>query len=160
MISLTLPYQHFCKTQVKWSESRSVVSSFLWPHELYSPWNSSGQNTGVGSLFLLQGIFPGLLHCRWILYQLSHKRSPGILELVAYPFSSGSSQPRNWAGSPAWQADSLALLQTYWIMHAGVGPNSIQFYKPCRWPDACWRTTAHKSSQKTVAKFQESLGKE
>ena len=52
------------------------------PHGLYSPWNSSGQNTGVGSLSLLQGIFPtqgsnpGLPHCRWILYWLSHKGSP------------------------------------------------------------------------------------
>ena len=51
-------------------------------HGLYSPWNSPGQNTGVGSLSLLQGIFPtqgsnpGLPHCRWILYQLSHKGSP------------------------------------------------------------------------------------
>ena len=41
------------------SESRSVVSDCLWPHGLYSPWNSPGQNTGVGSLSLLQGIFPG-----------------------------------------------------------------------------------------------------
>ena len=40
------------------SESCSVVSNSLWPHELYSPWNSPGQNTGVGSLSLLQGIFP------------------------------------------------------------------------------------------------------
>ena len=46
-----------------------------------SPWNSPGQNTGVGSLFLLQRIFPsqgsnsGLPHCRKILYQLSHKGS-------------------------------------------------------------------------------------
>ena len=45
----------------------------------YSPWNSPGQNTRVGSLCLLQGIVPtqgsnpGLLHCRRILYQLSHK---------------------------------------------------------------------------------------
>ena len=42
----------------------------------YSPWNSAGQNTGVGSLSLLQGIFPtqgsnpGLPHCRPILYRL------------------------------------------------------------------------------------------
>ena len=55
-----------------------------------------------GSLSLLQGIFPtqelnqGLLHRRWILYQLSHKGSPRILQWVAYPFSRGSSQPRNW----------------------------------------------------------------
>ena len=54
----------------------------VWPHGLYSPWNSPGQNTGVGSLCLLQGIFPTqglnlcLLHCRWILYQLSHKGNP------------------------------------------------------------------------------------
>ena len=49
----------------------------LRPHGLYSPWNSLGQNTGVGSLSLLQGIFPtqgsnpGLLHRRKILDQLS-----------------------------------------------------------------------------------------
>ena len=43
--------------EVKWSESRSVVSDTFQPHELYSPWNSSGQNTGMGSLSLLQGIF-------------------------------------------------------------------------------------------------------
>ena len=71
---------------------------------VYNPWNSPSQNTGVGSLSLLQGIFPtqgsnpGLLHCRWILYQLSHKGSPRILEWVAYPFSSGSSSPRNRTG--------------------------------------------------------------
>ena len=40
------------------SESRSVVSDSFPPHGLYSPWNSPGQNTGVGSLSLLQGIFP------------------------------------------------------------------------------------------------------
>ena len=42
-----------------------------------------------------QGLNPGLLHCRWILYQLSHKGNPRILEWVAYPFSRGSSRPRN-----------------------------------------------------------------
>ena len=46
------------------------MSSFLKPHGLYSPWNSPGQNTGMGSPSLLQGIIPtqgsnpGLLHCR------------------------------------------------------------------------------------------------
>ena len=82
-------------------ESCSIMSESLRPHGLYSPWNSPGQNTGVSSLSLLQGIFPtqgsnpGLLHCRQILYQLSHKESPRILEWVAYPFSSGSFPPRN-----------------------------------------------------------------
>ena len=89
---------------VKWSVSLSVVSDSLQPHGLYSPWNSLGQNTGVGSLSLLQGIFPtqglnpGLPHRRWILYQLSHKGSPRLLEWVAYPFSRGSSWPRNRTG--------------------------------------------------------------
>ena len=46
-------------------------------------------------IFPTQGLNPGLLHCRQILYQLSHKGSPRILEWVAYPFSSRSSRPRN-----------------------------------------------------------------
>ena len=66
--------------------------------------DSPGQNTGVGCLSLLQEIFPtqglnpGLPHSRQILYQLRHKESPRILGRIAYPFSSGSSQPRNWTG--------------------------------------------------------------
>ena len=86
------------------SESRSVMSDSLWPHGLYRPWNSPGQNTEVGSFSFLQGIFPtqgsnpDLPHCRQILYQLSHKRSPRVLEWVAYPFSRGSSWPRNRTG--------------------------------------------------------------
>ena len=77
------------------SESHSVISNS------FSPWDSPGQNTGMSSLSLLQGIFstqgpnPGLPHCRKILYQLSHKGSPRILEWVANPFSRGSSWPRN-----------------------------------------------------------------
>ena len=63
------------------SENRSVMSDSLQSHRLYSPWNSPGQNTGVSSSSLLQGIFPtqgsnpGLPHCKRILYQLSHKGS-------------------------------------------------------------------------------------
>ena len=57
-----------------------------------------------GNLFLLQGIFltqgsnPGVPHFRQILYQLSYKESPRILEWGASPFSSGSSWPRNLTG--------------------------------------------------------------
>ena len=54
--------------------------------------DSTGKNIGVGSHALLQGIFPtqgSNLHCRWILYHLSHQGSPRILEWVAYPFSRG-----------------------------------------------------------------------
>ena len=58
--------------------------------------------TGMGSLSLLQGIFPtqvsnpGLPYFGWILYHVSHKGSTRILECIAYPFSSWFSQPRNW----------------------------------------------------------------
>ena len=86
--------------------SHSVVSnSFrphgLWPARLLCPRDSPGKNTGVGCHFLLQGIFPthrlnqGLLHCRQILYHLSHQGSPRILKWIAYLFTRGSSQPRN-----------------------------------------------------------------
>ena len=63
------------------SENLSVMSDSLQPHGLYHPWNSPSQNTGVGSLSLLQEIFKtqglnrGLLHCRQILYQLSYQGS-------------------------------------------------------------------------------------
>ena len=73
-------------------KSHSVVSDSLQPLGLYSPWNSPGQNIAVGSLSILQGIFPtqglnpGLLHCRQILYQLSYKESPLV-------FSNRASSP-------------------------------------------------------------------
>ena len=63
--------------------------------------DSPGKNTGVGCHALLQEIFPtqgsnpGLLHCRQILYQLSHQGSPRVLEWAVYPFTRGSFQPRN-----------------------------------------------------------------
>ena len=88
------------------SESCSVVSNSLWPHGLYSPWNSPGQNTRVGSLSFLQRIFPtqrsnpGLLHCRWILYLLSHKGSP--------LFSCAESYLQLWTPSCSmWDSSSL-----------------------------------------------------
>ena len=69
---------------------------------LLCPWDSPGKNTEVCYHALLLGIFPtwesnpGPLPCRWILYHLSHQGSSWVLEWVAYPFSRGSSGPRNW----------------------------------------------------------------
>ena len=74
-----------------------VVQSYLTLCDpMDCPWNSPGQNTGVDSLSVLQGIFstqgsnPGLPHCRQILYQLSHKGSgpflKSLLNLVQYCF--------------------------------------------------------------------------
>ena len=74
------------ESERKWKWSRSVVSNSLGSCELYPtrllcPWDSPGKSTGVGCHFLLQGIFltqgsnPGLLHCRQMLYLLSHQGS-------------------------------------------------------------------------------------
>ena len=96
------------KVKVKVTQS---CLTFCNPME--SPWNFLGQNTGVGSLSLSQGIFPtqesnsGLLHCRRILYCLSQQRSPRILEWVAYPFSGYLPNPEMEPESPALQVDSL-----------------------------------------------------
>ena len=68
------------------SESGSIVFDSLWSHGLYSPWNSPGQNAGVGSLSLLQGIFPtqgsnlGLLHSRQIFLPAEPQEKPRIIE--------------------------------------------------------------------------------
>ena len=59
--------------------SDSLQPHGLQPTRLLCPWDFPGKNTGVGCHFLLQGIFltqgsnSGLLHCRQILYHLSHQ---------------------------------------------------------------------------------------
>ena len=76
------------------SESCVVVSDSLRPHELYNPWNSPGQNTGVDSGSLLQGIIPTQ---RW---------SPGL------PTWQVDSLPAEAQGKPKnTEVDSLSLLQ-------------------------------------------------
>ena len=83
------------------NESCSVVSNSA------TPW------TGVGSPSLLQGIFPtqgsnpGLPHCRHILYQLSHKGSPRILEWVAFSFPGDLPNPGIKPRSHSLQVYSL-----------------------------------------------------
>ena len=73
--------------KVKESVSQSVVSNSLWPQGLYPtrllcPWDSPGKNAGVGchffpqGIFLTQGLKLDLLHCRQILYNLSHQGIP------------------------------------------------------------------------------------
>ena len=75
--------------------------------------DSPGQNTGVGSRSLLQGIFPsqrlnpGLPHRRRILYHLSHQGSPRILEWAAIPSPRDLPDPGIKPGSSALQADSF-----------------------------------------------------
>ena len=93
---------YYLRTEVKMKvKAAQSCLTLCNPMDYYNPWNSPGQNTRVGSLSLLQGIFPAqgqkpsLPPCSQILYQLSHKGSLRILEWVAYPFSSGSSWPWN-----------------------------------------------------------------
>ena len=103
IVQLSHPYMTTGKTiaLTRWA---FVVFIYLWSHGLYGPQSSPGQNTGVGCLSLLQGIFPtqgsnpGLPHCRQFLYLLSHKGSPRILEWASlsllqwiFPF-----QELNW----------------------------------------------------------------
>ena len=83
----------------------------------------------VGSLPLFQGIFPtqglnaSLLHCRcWILYHLSPQGSPGILEWVMYPFSRGSSRPRN--------RTRVSLVAQ--LMNPPMTPISYNMFSACR----------------------------
>ena len=88
--------------KVKVKVTMSCVQ-LLWPRGLYTvhgilqarilEWVAFPFSRGI---FPTQGSSPGLVHCRQILSQLSHKGSPRILNWVAYPFSSRFSWPRNW----------------------------------------------------------------
>ena len=85
----------------------------LRPLGIYSPWNSLGQNTGVGSLSVFHGLFPtqgsnpGLPHCMQILYQLSHKETQE--HWSGWPIPSPVDLPDSGIepGSSALQVDSL-----------------------------------------------------
>ena len=113
------------------SESHSAVSKSLQPHGLYSPWNSLGHNTGVGSLSLLQGIFPtqelnwDLLHYRRILYQLSYQGSPRERLFWRFPRKHLDSHPGDPQDFSTWSPNrglaglrlpfvSIAWAQTQW----------------------------------------------
>ena len=109
--------------KVKWSESCSVMSDSLWPHGLYSPRNSPGQNTGVDSCSLLQGIFPtqgsnpGLPHCRRILYQLSNREAHvygmllQLLNLSHFPSDAFRIRGSNVIANHSWTKFEAEFLQ-------------------------------------------------
>ena len=89
------------------------MSDSWWPHGLYSPWNSPGHNTGVGSLSLLQGIFPtqgsnpGLPHCRQILYRLSHQEN--LIMKVKVPFINLFYSSCFYSGKLLWNFPGICL---------------------------------------------------
>ena len=126
--------------------SHSVASNSWWHHGLYSPLGSSAhrdfpeKNTGVGCHALLQGIFPtqgsnpGLQHCGQMLYHLSYQGSPRIVEWVAYPFSMGSSWPRNWtriaciAGGffTSWATRWVLRREAWWVLRRQIKPGGAE----------------------------------
>ena len=109
--------------------------------------DSPSQNTGVGRHSLIQGIFPtegsspGLPHCRWILYWLSHQGSPRILECVAYPFSRGSSQPRSQTVVSCIAGGFFTSWATQEAPVAGIAIWKRTF-KGCPEDEWCWGSLA------------------
>ena len=81
-------------------------------------------------------------HCWWVLYQLSHKGNPKILEWVAYPFPRGLPNPGFKPGSPTLQADSLPTelsgkgwlhIKTHLYVEKGAEGSFIQKAGPSFW---------------------------
>ena len=107
------------------SESRSVVSSSLQLHGLYSLWNSPG-------LYFLQGIFPtwesnwGLPHCRLILYQLNLNGSPS-LEVMKYPLTQLSSYESPCCLQDKAQHFLTRLVKPFISLYQNIFP---AFYNP------------------------------
>ena len=118
----------FIGCHVMWCESHSVVSNCLWSHGLNSPRNSSGENTGVGSFSLLQGIFPtqgsnpGLPYCRKILYQLSHK---GRL-IYRITMANWFDLRRREVQGASWISEQMIQCSTNWTTD-DTGPHSHCF---------------------------------
>ena len=113
------------------SESHSAMSDSLPPHGLYYPWNSPGQNTEVGSLSILQGIFstqgsnPGLLHCRWSLYRLSHQgsRSFGWLFVTPWTVAHQASLSKGFSRKVYWSG--LSCPPPGYLPNPGIKPTSL-----------------------------------
>ena len=105
----------------EWVNKYNYHKSWKWkslsPVRL-SPCNSLGQNTGVGTLSLLWGIFPtqglnqGLLHCWWIFYDLSHQGSP--LYILAPP-------------SLLWNSSSVFFKRLYPGLTSSVSQPKIKY---------------------------------
>ena len=122
----SLAWKSDCGCVVK---SVKVAQSSLTLCDLmdYSSWDSPSQNTGVGSLSPLQGIFltqgsnPGLPHCRQILYQLSYH---GRVEVRRFRRYLGGRLERMWwlkamdSGDESW---GRTFLQGFWLVQTGGG---------------------------------------
>ena len=119
-VCLSISGSNCCYLTWKW-KLLSCVQLFATPWtvacQFLCAWNLTGQNIGMCSCSLLQGIFPtqgsnpDLPHCRKVFYHPNQQRSPRILKWVAYPFSSRSSWPRDWT----WVACLAGGFFTSWV---------------------------------------------
>ena len=128
--------------EMKWSVSHSVVSDVLWVHglgltRLFSPWDSSGKNTGTGCHFLLQEIFPtqgsnlGLLHCRQTLYHLSHQGSSKITSAI------WRCRGSIWFCSVCFWVDRIWALTNLSAPKCLLSTTIRYFF----WPEGVWKIT-------------------
>ena len=101
--------------------------------ELSRPEHWSGIISLLQGIFLTQGSNPGLPHCRQILYQLSRKGSPRILEWVVYPFQRiFPTRELNWGLLHC-------RLMLYELSYQGSPQSSEEVRKACRWHSQCHR---------------------
>ena len=100
-------------------------------------------------LFPTQGSNPGLPHCRWILYQLSHQESPRVLEWVAYLFSSGSSWPRNQTG--------VSCIAGGFFTNWTIREASMMMVSTAMSPTGTMLFWTQHSSEETIARTNETL---
>ena len=107
-------------TFAQWSESRSVLSNRLRTHGLYSPWDSPGQNTRVGSLSLLQGIFPtqgsnpGIHIAGGFFTSWATKEAQHLLKITSKAASFFTSAPcKIWAGISALEHCRAQMAQNH-----------------------------------------------
>ena len=144
------------------------MSDSLRPHGLYTarllcPWHSPGNNSRVGCHFLLQGIFltqgsnPGLLHCRQILYCLSHQGSSKLMGNTKRVEGKGSPQLSMTFRSPCFRPGSFSLCCGRHFSHhclyastsGSVSPEDVSWgqlvleFQRMAWsePGGSWRTS-------------------
>ena len=132
------------------SESRSVVSDSLWPYGLYGPWNSPGWNAGVDSHYLLQGIFPtqrsnpGLLHCKQVLYQLSHKGSPRLIynsSIFSFSFKKEVTRSNKKLLKNIWGFFTCHIVANFLEAQSAKNPPAMQ---ETQVPSLCWEDPLEK----------------
>ena len=125
------------------SESHLVIADSLWPHGLYSPWNSLGQNIGVGSCSLPQGIFPtqglnpGLPHGFFTSWATREALKEIKDDLNRVPYSK-EIQPVHPKGNQSWifigRTDAEAETPVLWPPDAknwliGKDPNAGKYWR-------------------------------